>query len=93
MTQVNEVPENKGKVVEIDGRKAAIFNNQGDPKAFSTTCPHLGCDVEWNDSENSWDCPCHGSRFNKDGSLLKGPARRGLDPIETEIKDGEIKLK
>lgn len=93
MAKINEINENKGKVVDIGGTKAAVFNDQGTPKAFSTVCPHLGCDVEWNDSENTWDCPCHGSRFHTDGSLLKGPASRGLDSVEIKVEDGEIKPK
>ena len=42
-------------------------------------CPHLGCSLKWNKYEHSWDCPCHGSRFSKDGKLLDGPA---TDDIE-----------
>ena len=43
-------------------------------------CPHLGCALRWNRTERTWDCPCHGSRFAKDGTLLDGPANRPLDP-------------
>ena len=41
-------------------------------------CPHLGCQLEWNPDEESWDCPCHGSRFDYRGRLLTGPAQEGL---------------
>ncbi len=41
-------------------------------------CPHMGCALKWNPQEHTWDCPCHGSRFQKDGSLLDGPAMRGV---------------
>ncbi len=41
-------------------------------------CPHLGCALRWNKHEHSWDCPCHGSRFDEDGSLINNPAKRGL---------------
>lgn len=93
MPNINEIPENKGKVVEAGGSKAAIFNDKGTLKAFSTVCPHLGCDVEWNDSENTWSCPCHGSKFEADGALKQGPARRGLDPMDVTMDGGEIKIK
>ena len=41
-------------------------------------CPHMGCHLEWNNEEDSWDCPCHGSRFDKDGELLDNPAQIDL---------------
>ncbi len=49
--------------------------------AFPTLrrCPHLGCALRWNKAERTWDCPCHGSRFTRDGRLLDGPAQEGLD--------------
>jgi Rieske Fe-S protein len=93
MSNINEIPENKGKVMNIDGTSAAVFNDKGKIKAFSTVCPHLGCAVEWNDSDGTWDCPCHGSVFANDGSLKKGPAKRGLDPLNIKIEGKEIKLK
>jgi Rieske Fe-S protein len=49
-------------------------------------CPHLGCVVHWNGAERSWDCPCHGSRFDaRDGHRLNGPADRGLSPVAAPV--------
>lgn len=76
-----DIPENSGVIRVIDGKKVAVYNDRGTLISLSPTCPHLGCDVEWNAQESTWDCPCHGSRFEKDGTLKKGPAKRGLDPI------------
>ncbi|HHX82496.1 MAG TPA: Rieske 2Fe-2S domain-containing protein [Pseudomonadaceae bacterium] len=44
----------------------------------SAVCPHLGCIVHWNGIERSWDCPCHGSRFSIEGTVLEGPAQSNL---------------
>ena len=62
---------------------AAWRDDGGVLHLHSAVCPHLGCVVHWNEVECSWDCPCHGSRFDpRDGSRLNGPADRGLTPVE-----------
>jgi Rieske Fe-S protein len=55
-------------------------DSQGQLSACSAVCPHLGCLVHWNTSERSWDCPCHGSRFDPHGAVLNGPALTPLAP-------------
>ncbi len=71
----------EGSVVRESGRDAVVYNDNGKIIKFSKICPHLGCTVEWNAKEKTWDCPCHGSRFKANGELLRGPARRGLDRL------------
>ncbi|HIS62895.1 MAG TPA: Rieske 2Fe-2S domain-containing protein, partial [Candidatus Scybalomonas excrementigallinarum] len=46
--------------------------------AIQPKCPHLGCQLEWNPDELSWDCPCHGSRFDYKGNQINGPAQEGI---------------
>jgi len=71
----------EGKVVSRHGRQVAVSKDEGGSvHAVSARCTHLGCIVSWNDAERSWDCPCHGSRFSPDGSVLEGPAVHDLDP-------------
>jgi glycine/D-amino acid oxidase-like deaminating enzyme/nitrite reductase/ring-hydroxylating ferredoxin subunit len=65
---------------------AAWRDDEGELHLHSAVCPHLGCVVHWNAAECSWDCPCHGSRFDpRDGARLNGPADRGLAPIITTL--------
>ncbi|WP_243749124.1 (2Fe-2S)-binding protein [Mucilaginibacter agri] len=72
-----------GKVVEVDGKKIAAYRDDaGTIHALSPVCTHAGCIVGWNSEEKSWDCPCHGARFDIDGKVLTGPATRNLAKIE-----------
>jgi len=65
---------------------AAWRDDEGVLHLHSAICPHLGCVVHWNEAECSWDCPCHGSRFDpRDGSRLNGPADRGLAPVDASV--------
>ena len=64
------------------GRKGVYRDDDGDVHAVSLRCTHLGCLVRFNAAERSWDCPCHGSRFDVDGTVLEGPATRPLEPRE-----------
>lgn len=82
MPKTNEPPKNEGKIVEIEGTKIALFNDQGKLKTLSPVCPHMGCEVEWSNDAKTWNCPCHGSCFAGNGKLLKGPAKKGLEPIK-----------
>lgn len=78
--ELEDLPAGHGGVVEIDGEKAGVYKDEnGSLHIVSTRCPHLGCQVEWNPDERTWDCPCHGSRFDVQGRLLCGPAQEGLD--------------
>jgi Rieske Fe-S protein len=63
-------------------------------EALSAVCPHLGCAVGWDDSTKNFLCPCHNSRWSDGGGLVAntGPARRDLDPLPIEVKDGRLRL-
>jgi Rieske Fe-S protein len=67
-------------ILEVDGEQTAAYRDErGTVHAVSAVCTHLACTVEWNSGEKSWDCPCHGSRFSHDGSVLHGPATTPLE--------------
>lgn len=74
-----------GKVVRWHrGIVAAYRDPQGTLHLNDAVCPHLGCIVAWNNAEQTWDCPCHGSRFRATGAVIGGPAERGLHPMDNE---------
>ena len=68
-----------GAVVETESGKAGVYKT-GDQKIYKVdiVCPHLGCELVWNPDEKTWDCPCHGSRFDYKGNLIEGPAQEGI---------------
>ena len=77
--QVDELPLGHGGIVEYQGEKVGVYKNKkGDVFVVSIKCPHLGCQLEWNPDEKSWDCPCHGSRFDYKGNLIDNPAQENL---------------
>ena len=75
----NDLPAGHGGVVTLDGRKVgACRDRHGAIRAVDVRCRHLGCQLEWNGDERSWDCPCHGSRYDERGRLISGPAQEDL---------------
>ncbi|HYP22925.1 MAG TPA: FAD-dependent oxidoreductase, partial [Actinomycetota bacterium] len=62
------------------GQVAAYRDDAGELHKVSAVCTHLGCIVSWNNAETTWDCPCHGSRFDVDGKVIQGPAVKDLEP-------------
>jgi Rieske Fe-S protein len=68
--------------------KFAVYRNDlGKLNIVSAECTHLKCTLAWNNDALSWDCPCHGSRFNTDGKVINGPANRDL-PYYNEMEIG-----
>jgi glycine/D-amino acid oxidase-like deaminating enzyme/nitrite reductase/ring-hydroxylating ferredoxin subunit len=78
----------EGDIVRADGEKVAGYrDDEGRLFAVSTRCTHLGCQVNWNAAERSWDCPCHGSRFAPAGEVLHGPAVQPLEQKRPTTED------
>jgi glycine/D-amino acid oxidase-like deaminating enzyme/nitrite reductase/ring-hydroxylating ferredoxin subunit len=81
--ELDDLGPGEGGIVRLDGaRVAASRDDAGALHVVTSNCPHMGCVVDWNPVERSWDCPCHGSRFDPDGDVIVGPAVTGLRPVE-----------
>ncbi len=83
VSSVEHVPPGQGRVLRDGAKKVAVYrDDSGALTARSAVCTHLGCIVDWNSAERTWDCPCHGSRFATDGTVINGPASRALAAAE-----------
>lgn len=84
MTGVKELMKNGGKAVENIGKqvlsvkRTASYTTEEQSMDVSIRCPHMGCKLAWNPDDLTWECPCHGSRFDAEGNLLDHPAKRGI---------------
>lgn len=82
LVDIDSLEPGDGIVVSAAGQAIAVSRNpNGALHAVKAVCTHLGCDVRWNRAEQSWDCPCHGSRFSACGRVLNGPAVTALEPV------------
>jgi Rieske Fe-S protein len=82
---VSEIGAGQGAILRRGLAKIAVFrDDQGQVHERSAVCTHLGCVVQWNALEKTWDCPCHGSRFQVDGHAVNGPAIQPLGRADNE---------
>ena len=78
--EICQIQEGQAKIVEVKGQKIGIYkNNEGEIFKVNPICKHLGCELSWNNLEKTWDCPCHGSRYDYKGNLIYGPSVNNLD--------------
>ena len=76
---LEDIKPGHGGVVRADGQRVAAYRDEtGSVIALSPRCTHMGCTVDWNDAEKTWDCPCHGSRYSYEGTVIRGPATNPL---------------
>ncbi|MFB0919356.1 MAG: FAD-dependent oxidoreductase [Oscillospiraceae bacterium] len=77
---IKDLPNGHGGIVEYDGMKYGVYkDDEGKSYIVKITCPHLGCMLEWYPDEKSWDCRCHGSRFDIFGKLIDNPAQEDIE--------------
>lgn len=77
---LDDLKNDEGAILEINGEETAVYkDSKGNITKLSPVCTHLGCTVEWNNKDKTWDCPCHGSKFSKEGKVIQGPAIKALE--------------
>ncbi|MBS2772350.1 FAD-dependent oxidoreductase [Anoxybacillus rupiensis] len=83
-----DLANGEGSVVLVNGKRAGAYKDEnGSLFLVDTTCTHMGCELEWNSGDRTWDCPCHGSRFSVCGDVVEGPAQQPLTKISEEALD------
>lgn len=81
--KIARIKNNQGAIVVIDGKRVGAFRDkEGKMHLIRVVCPHLGCSLKWNKDEKSFDCPCHGSRFDVDGNIINNPAINNVEKID-----------
>ncbi len=88
--RASDVPEGQGLAGESGGRYIAVYNSGTGLTVLENVCTHMGCQTGWNALDKTWDCPCHGSRYHSDGSVLRGPATGPLPPLQYHVEGDEI---
>lgn len=77
---LSTLAKGQGALVNVDGKTVAAYRDEtGQLSVLSPVCSHMACKVHWNAGEKTWDCPCHGSRFDLQGRVIEGPALAGLE--------------
>lgn len=91
---LDQIKTGEAGIAESHGEKVGVYKSEdGKAHIVSTKCTHLGCQLAWNPDENTWDCPCHGSRFDMDGNVIGNPAMKGLwgnDKLSRSQQEEEV---
>ena len=87
LRSLEQLQAGQGAIMRHGLRKLAVYRDElGALHVLSAACTHLGCVVHFNQAERSWDCPCHGSRFDVDGHILHGPASTALETFSLTLQ-------
>lgn len=87
---MDEIAPGQGGLVNVEGERLAVFRDEhGETHMMSPVCRHMGCYVHWNSAEQTWDCPCHGGRYDAYGNVIMGPPKQSLEaraPVTAETR-------
>ena len=79
---ISSLKNGEGAILVLEGKKVAVYKSDGGKiDKLSPVCKHLGCIVDFNGQEKTWDCPCHGSRYKADGTVFRGPSKKNLGKV------------
>jgi glycine/D-amino acid oxidase-like deaminating enzyme/nitrite reductase/ring-hydroxylating ferredoxin subunit len=93
VSSTEEIGLGAGAVIRDGLKKIAVYRDRdGSVHARSAVCPHMGCVVAWNSAERTWDCPCHGSRFDRYGRVITGPANVDLETVDVPEEEVEKRV-
>jgi glycine/D-amino acid oxidase-like deaminating enzyme/nitrite reductase/ring-hydroxylating ferredoxin subunit len=82
LPELADLATGEGRIVKYEGEKIGLYKDEyGNLHAVNPVCTHMKCEVTWNGAEHSWDCPCHGARYDCDGKVITGPADLSLEMI------------
>lgn len=91
--KTSDISQNQGKTDFINNKPVAVYKDEnGNLTVLENVCTHAGCQTNWNPDSKTWDCPCHNSIFQKDGTVVQGPAIKPLPRIPYKIENDEIIL-
>lgn len=82
---IDELEVGEAAITTVKGGRVGVYKDKEDKlHVLDTTCTHLGCEVNWNSADRTWDCPCHGSRYHYDGEVMAGPAKEPLRKVSLD---------
>jgi len=84
------IKEIKDGITYLNPSQMFLYKNKNKITIYDAHCTHMGCILKFNTQTKQFNCPCHQSRFDIDGTKLKGPAKRGLDRIDFRVRDGVV---
>ena len=76
---ISQLENGEGKIIELDGKKVGVFRKGDNLFTINPVCSHLGCELQFNNLDKTWDCPCHGSRFTYTGKSINAPSIKDLN--------------
>jgi len=92
LISANSIPDGGSKIGMLNNKPALVLRHNGELTALSAVCTHLGCVVAFNAGANTFQCPCHGGKYDRDGKVIAGPPPQPLQRLNIKVEDDKIIL-